>query len=405
MGCNVCTAMPRFVFLGWYLAHGMVISGNMRRVFLVGSFLALLAAVYGLWSFRFEMVPDSRTWSLADLRVGVPEVAGVSWGGTSENPSLRLELPEGGQKTAIRLGIPGINELRFVYLSYRLSSQNLEPGRQKWEDGRFLIEWHGGGREDLNYVASIRGSQTGSTKRVVIDAESWPAVPALRLEHLGRSGGFELTDLRITPVRERVTWKVGKWFLSAAWLVWGTLWMRSWPGVSKLRALCASGVGLVMVFSLMVPGPWDEAHPFGERFFLGGPTREGAEEVAKHGESDIASAAIPPSGRLEEKGSLLLRVKLRISQARWLLHFLLWAGSSMVFAVLVGRRPAISMSALLALGMELAQWAFGFGHDWVDLADLFFDASGIALAMWLYSRWFMNGAASADSTRSLRESS
>ncbi len=366
----------------------------MRRAYLVGSFLALVAAVHGLWSFRFERVPDTGPCSLADLRAEVPEAPGIRWSGTAGNPSLRLNRGEGEGKIAVRLAIPDVKALQFVQLRYRLSSQDLEPGSKKWEDGRFLIEWHGrpgGEKADTDYVASIRGSQTGRTRCVVIDAETGPAVPALRLEHLGRSGAFELADLQITPVRERALWKIGKWFLAAAWLVWAWAWMRSWPGVSELRALCASGVGLVIVFSLIIPGPWDTIHPLWGGFFLGEPKTYEEPAAAIHAPGGISSEMVTPSGELEDEGSLLLRIKLRISQARWLLHTLLWSGSSMVLALLVGRSPAIRMSVLLVLGMELAQLAFGFGSDWVDLIDLASDAAGIALAMRVYTWWFARG--------------
>lgn len=374
----------------------------MRRALLIGSFLVLVAALYGLWVLRFERVPDARTWTLADLRAGAPHVPVGMWGDDQGNTLFRLKLDDGSPKVAVRLGIPGISPLRFVHIGFRMSSKNLKPGTQEWEDGRFLLQWHVPGLEyypETEYIASIRGREDGALRNVVIDSESGPAVPALCLEHLGRSGGFELADLEITPVRERKLWAVGKWFLAAAWLFWGAAWMRSWPGVSKWRAVAASCVGLAIGFSLIVPGPWDRIHPLGGAFQLGARTTGGEAALAKHETGGIVSAMIPPSGKLEEKGSLLLRIKLRISQARPLLHALLWAGSSMALALLVGRRPAIWMSAMLALGMELAQLAFGFGSDWVDLLDLASDATGIALAMWLYTRWIVTRDGRSSSRR------
>lgn len=364
----------------------------MRRALLIGSFLVLIATLYGLWVFRFERVPGSRAWSLADLRAGAPNLPEGMWIDDHGQTLFQLKLDDGCPKVAVRLAIPGIAPLRFVHIGFRMSAKGLKPGKQEWEDGRFLLEWHAPGwenRPETDYIASIRGGVDGALSNVVIDSESGAAVPALCLEHLGRSGEFELADLEITPVRERTLWTVGKWFLAAAWLFWGAAWMRSWPGVSKLRALAASCVGLTIGFSLIVPGPWDTIRPLGDDFHLGASTAVGDTALAKPEAGEIFSVMIPPSGKLVEKGSLLLRIKLQISQARWLLHALLWAGSSMALALLVGRRPAILTSAMLALGMELAQLAFGFGSDWVDLIDLASDATGIALAMWVHNRWMV----------------
>lgn len=361
----------------------------MRRALLIGSFIVLVAVLYGLWAFRFERLPSARTWSLADLRAGTPDIPGVEWVGDADNPVVRLRVSKEHPKIAMRLGIPGIDALRFVHLSFRMSSNEFKPGSKKWEDGRFMVEWHSiGGKEVLetDYAASIRNAQLGKLKSMVIDSESEAAVPALRVEHQGLGGEFELADLVITPVRERALWRVGKWFLAAAWLIWGFVWLRSWPGVLKWRALCASGFGLLMAISFIVPGPWDVANPLGGRFFLGRETRNFSMPDTERKSIVVQSAMVSPSGKLEDKGSLLLQIKIRISQVRLLLHALLWFAPTLVLVLLVGVRPAVWMALALALGMELAQPAFGFGSNWTDLLDLAFDAAGMALAVWVHAR-------------------
>jgi glycopeptide antibiotics resistance protein len=54
-------------------------------------------------------------------------------------------------------------------------------------------------------------------------------------------------------------------------------------------------------------------------------------------------------------------------------------------ACLVGRKPARSLAVILALAIEAAQLAFGYGFDRVDVFDLASDAVGIGLALIVHS--------------------
>lgn len=82
----------------------------------------------------------------------------------------------------------------------------------------------------------------------------------------------------------------------------------------------------------------------------------------------------------------MLRVKHAISSARPLLHILLLFAPTFGFAWLLGNRPAVVLSAMLAFSIELAQLAFGYGFDLVDVGDLATDAAGIALGLWVWNR-------------------
>jgi glycopeptide antibiotics resistance protein len=61
-------------------------------------------------------------------------------------------------------------------------------------------------------------------------------------------------------------------------------------------------------------------------------------------------------------------------------------GPTLVLAWLVGCKSAKSLALGLAVSIEAAQTAFGYGFDWVDVFDLFCDGLGIALAIWLYQK-------------------
>lgn len=86
----------------------------------------------------------------------------------------------------------------------------------------------------------------------------------------------------------------------------------------------------------------------------------------------------------------MLRIKNSIKAFRPLLHVMLFFGSASAFLLLVGRERAVVLCVLLAGGNELAQYLFGYGWDFQDLADVAFDAVGVGLAILFHgrvSRW------------------
>ena len=366
----------------------------MRHVLLLGSLLALMVAVVVMWAFRFERSPGLTTWGLADLQVGFPTTQGVDWLGTPGHPILRLRMEEGGKPLAFRLSIPMAPAVDGLHLRFRMVSRGLIPGDEAWQDGRFMVEWHQPQSKaalERDSIGSIRDDIRGDLQDLVVQAVNGPAIPALRLEHLGCSGEFELSDLEITAVRERSIWKIGRWFLVLGWLLWVVTFVRSWPGISLWRATCAAGIWVVMGMYFVVPGPWKIQRAMVSGFHLGGSvsdhsvastTQVGSESTANpHG---VPSGPQPSLGKLPDLGNLAIRVKQAVSQARPLLHMFLLFAPTLVFAWLLGRSPALALSAILAVFIELAQVVFGYGFDIFDIGDLASDAAGIALALWLH---------------------
>ena len=91
-------------------------------------------------------------------------------------------------------------------------------------------------------------------------------------------------------------------------------------------------------------------------------------------------------GKIPDQGDFTLRLKHYAAKARSLLHIALLFGPTLLIACLVGKRPAWSLGVILALAVEAAQFAFGYGFDWVDVFDLACDATGIALALAVHHR-------------------
>jgi hypothetical protein len=360
----------------------------MRRFIPVASFFALLAALCLLWVHRFERVPGLATWQLADLRTAAPPVQGLLWSEDAARTKLQLRTTEGGPPVAARLAIPGAPAVPGLHLRFRMSARGLVPGARNWEDGRFLIEWHpasGAGPVANELVGSIRSDERGGLIELVILAEGEDVMPSVRLENLGSSGEFELADLEITAVRERMLWKSGKWLLAGAWLGWFAACIRLRPGIAWWRALLAAAICVLMGIHFVVPGPWKPQRPLHQGFQLGEVSPARAAPPADPPPS-LQPGALPSLGKLPDQGSLILQIKVHAASIRPLLHALLLFGPALALAFLLGRKPALLLMSGMALAIESAQMAFGYGFDLVDVFDLACDAAGIGLALWLVAK-------------------
>ena len=362
----------------------------MRRVSLLLITLPLLlAGTFGLWRHRFERVQSLPTLGIAELVAGVELAPGAAArplpdGGTS------LELARGvGEPPRIqRLSLPGIGPADFLHVELQVGADRLIPGQAVWDDGRLLIEWHAPGHGmEPDILASVRGHGVLDAVSLVCRADHGPALPVLRLENLGATGAFRVLHCRLTVVRQTLWWKLGRWVLLAAWLGWAAVLAGAGRTSGPGRPLLAAGIWLLLATQVVLPGPWQSIRPLGAPFTGLASSATAIPPAAPLPPSPPPAAAKPSSseveslGRLPLKGSLLLRIKDRIQQARPLLHGLLFFAPALAFALLVGRWRAALLAALLALGIEWAQVLFGYGFDPMDVIDLTCDAAGIALAL------------------------
>lgn len=349
-----------------------------------------------MWAYRFERSSGVSVWRLPDLREGMPPTTGVEWGGSADHPRLRLVVKPGSPPVAIRLAIPGIVPVEALHLRFQMTSHGLVRGTETWADGRFMIEWQSPEGEagiERDAVCSTRDDKQGRMENLVIPAPKLRSIPVLRLEHLGRSGDFELSELEITAVEERPLWKIGRWFLAGGWLAWAAFCIRSWPGISRGRALAAAAICVLLGVNFVIPGPWKIQRAIVPEFQLGSQskglppqTRESPSSKNAAPPPALTSGAVATLGKIPDQGSLPLRVKHAISKARPLLHALLLFAPMMAFLLLLGIRPALFLALTLAASIELAQFAFGYGFGWDDVFDLVNDGVGITLAVLFYKR-------------------
>jgi hypothetical protein len=258
-----------------------------------------------------------------------------------------------------------------------------------------MIEWHPletGTALEKDPVGGIKLDQDSGRISLVAVPVRGPAVPAIVLEHLGVAGEFDLSGLEIIPVRERAFWKTGRWVLVFVSFAWLATCIRSWRGVKTWRASSAAVICLLMIIEFVIPGPWKvQRSLFVQDFRLGEsvqspPSSETPPMVEAGVAPNISSGAIQPSGDVRVQGGPALRVKHLLKHLRILLHVALLAAPTLAFAILLGRANAVRLAIPLALAIESAQTAFGYGFDWVDGVDLIFDGIGIWLALLVHRR-------------------
>jgi hypothetical protein len=403
--------------VAWFLAR------DMRRLILFGTFVILCAAIYFLWQNRFERDPEFRTVHLADLRKNAARVPGVEWLGPDSQPTLRLRAEPGHHSAIVaRMELPIRKPVDFLHLRFNATAKNLRIGKQVWADGRCIIEWHPGGSGwEHDPFCSVRHNQHQNVTSWVARPNSSPAIPALRLENVGASGDLELTGFEATVVRERNLWKIGRWFLLAGWFAWVVASIQTVAKGKLVSCAVASFAWVLMGTYFAIPGPWKSLRPLGGAFQIG-TEAIGAPPVVtpetpplspplvlpKSPPRPAAAPAVPVSpppkvapsvaeappkpvvlksvGRIPDQGDFTLRLKHYAENARPLLHIALFFVPVLLTTCLIGKRPARTLGIVFALSVEAAQFAFGYGFDWVDVFDLACDATGIVLALVVYQR-------------------
>ena len=361
----------------------------MRIFALLGIFCALVTALFFVWQLRFERDPEFFAVRLVDLKGMSSPTAGVEWLGPASAPTVRLSVNNAGSPVLVRIKLPMTKPIDFLHVRVRMKSLGLSVGQEPWSDGRCIIEWHpaGGGVSENDAVASVRGDDPGEVMNFVMHPKKSPAVPVLRLEHLGQAGVLELTEFEATAVRETWVWKIGHWALLAAWLAWAYVLVRHTGAKCRLRSMLAALVWLLMGIYFVVPGPWENLRPLAAPFQMG-------PEIAKASSTNIAEkpwvtdqaadvTEVKSVGKIPAQGDLLLRIKFQFLRLRPLLHLLLLFGPTLLIALLVGTRPALRLTAIFSFATEVAEVAYGYGFDSADVGDLIWDGVGIALGLWL----------------------
>ncbi|MEY3898682.1 MAG: hypothetical protein RLZZ214_4204 [Verrucomicrobiota bacterium] len=369
----------------------------MRRIILPGTFLLLVAALYFFWQHRFERSPEFPTCHLADLRAGISLSPDAEWNGPASRSALTLRADPARSGVATRLPLPIGKPVDFLHLRCQVSAHNLIPGKEIWQDGRAMIEWHspGGGPDwENDPFGSAQFDQAGGMTEFVMRPERPPAIPVLRVENLGTSGEFTISTFEATVLRERMIWKIGRWILMVGWLAWALAWIRSRGKPGMVRSLLAAMVWLLMGVYFVVPGPWKCLRSFDTSFQIGEVATFRSDSTRSLSplqslplnSHNLSPVPVKSVGKIPDKGDFTLRLKHYAENFRSVLHVFLLFGPTLAIACLVGRRSACSLAIILTLCVEAAQLSFGYGFDRVDVFDLACDGVGIAVALFVHRR-------------------
>lgn len=368
----------------------------MRRLWFWISLGLLLFCLLLLRRYRFEQVAGTTVVPLSELHRETPDLPpGSQWKAHHSYTGLRLDAGPG--QVALRMELPRRLAVDALHMKFRMAAEDLRRGGQEWEDGRLSIEWRSEDQDqaqEIDPVSSLRGDQKSEASLVVRPAAG-PSVPILRIENLGRSGAFEILQLEMTPVRERFAWRVGRWLLLGAWGCWLFTVLSQTLRTSFWRKALATAIWSGMGITFAFPGPWKTLHPLVIPFDLGShyerapalqpPEANRARETANPLPAASKAAAVS-LGKILLTESWILKVKRVLADGRPLLHALLLFAPTLLFALLLGARHAWYLGGSLALAIEAAQAALGFGFDLLDVGDLACNAVGVAAAIGIYSR-------------------
>lgn len=376
------------------------LQSTMRLMILAATFALLIAGLLGLWCYRFERLPGTRSLSLEELRVLSPQLPpGAEWTGDLSSSTLRLTVGPNQPRIGVSFPLPDFPPMEALFVRISIAARGLERGPQEWDDGRVMVEWRSPDHLELQEtdpIGSLRDSERIDNVSMAARSSTGNSVPVLRIEHLGRSGEFEMAHLELIPIQERGIWKFGRWLLLLLFFFWFWFAVSGRSGIPAWRRVASICIWLSMSVYLAIPGPWKTLRPLIADFRLGEPS---VHQVFNHSvkpSSDSSSKALPASrsteapsdfGKIPLHGSWIVQLKQKLAMVRPLLHACLLFVPTLVFAVLLGPRLALALSAGLALSIEAAQTAFGFGFDWVDVLDLMTDAIGILGAIWVFGRW------------------
>ena len=399
----------------------------MRWLWFGVSLVVLMFLTCHLWLYRFES-RGAPTKGLGDWVVGMEFTGGVDWSAPEGEGGLKLEVSEANPTVVQMVPLGEVRKQEWLHLDVELAARDLVVGKQKWDDGRLLLEWLGsGGGIRRDAIASARDSHRVDRVSLVVPVRDAPARAVARVENLGKSGELRVTRLDVTNVQERRWWRPAAAVVALLWLGMGIAVARSIGKTGWLRSGAVGGIWLLALYHFVLPGPWAICRPIGKGFVMG-PIGSAEAVMDAHRSADLEAVgenrtaerldalktkteangsedidinrieklptiplAVTPAGEIGIQGSLVLRVKAALIWARPLLHIGLLMVPTLGFALLAGRRVAILLSASVAVLIESMQVLFGFGFDWMDCLDLLYDAAGIGLgcwlAVWLSRRW------------------
>jgi hypothetical protein len=373
-------------------AQDVLVRTAVQLACLIGVFFALIYS----WNRQFEPVPGVASIILKDL-------------------SLRNAPTDSIKQSHDGIAISAVGEIRhttfelptpipadFLYVSVAAQARQLIPGQELWQDGRTYLEWltPQNTRATVSYLHSARGNTT-SFVNYVIKVPKGNLRPMLRVENLGQQGDYLLQGFQMTPAQHTLAWN---WLslaiiLACVFLISGLLSLHHHPSLP--RRLLAASVTVIIGYFFIIPGPWPHIKGLGRSLVWQAPQLELTENTVNSATHTLAqknavdevemlhqkSAPLPPQyTKLPEPENLVLRAKNAFKKIRSVLHAVLLFCPVWIACYCVGAVRGFLLGCAMAIGIETAQWLFGYGFQADDIGDLFADLMGICMAVFCHTK-------------------
>lgn len=368
----------------------------MRNFALIACLLSLFFALIHAWNHQFEPMPDVHVVRLNDLQMLHPHSTHIK----RENNSLILSAR--GETRHATFDLPLGNTSSHLFVRISAQAKQLIPGDEVWQDGRTFIEWLTPANQRAN-VSPIHSAQgdSGLTACFAIKIPPGDLRPVLRIENLGKQGDYILKEIELTPARLTGSWKLGSPLIMAAFvfLIASLLAANQIPSLP--RRLFAASITCIIGYFFIIPGPWPQTKGLGQALVWNyqqvkpmttvssikfhPPIAPQAIIESELGDQKIVSHK-PNYTKLPESDNLALQAKKILAKVRSLLHFALLFAPVWIVSYAVGSKRGFLLGIAMALGIEMAQWLFGYGFQADDVKDLLADLCGISMAVYCHTR-------------------
>lgn len=368
---------------------------NVRTALHLLCFVFLWFLLKDAWNHQFEAAPGGETVSLHQLNWLTPPEDHIQ-----HDPSA-IEISATAPVRHATLGLPFACKSDYLFIRITARAKNLLPGNEIWQDGRIFLEWltPDNRRAAVTPIHSARGNSQASL-RFAVKVPPGNLRPVLQMQNLGKQGEYQVQKIELTPAHHTNLWKWGSTLISVAtiFLVSSLLAIHSphpWH-----RRLLASCITILFAYLFIIPGPWPKRVGMGQSLHwpptpsMGATTppltnQPTARALTKKLTDHQAPSTLPVAAqytKLPEPDNLALRAKKALKKIRPLLHVALLFLPVLLVSFCVGAKPGFLLGLAMAIGIESAQWLFGYGFHTDDVWDLLSNLCGISLAVFCYLR-------------------
>ena len=368
----------------------------MRTLALIACLLSLFFAMIHAWNHQFEPMPDGHVVRLNDLQLLPQHSAHI------KRESNSLILSARGETRHATFDLPLETTSSHLFVRVSAQAKQLIAGNEIWQDGRTFIEWltPENQRATASPIHSAQGDSS-LTSCFAIKVPLGDLRPVLRIENLGKQGDYILKEIELTPAQQTRSWKLGSPLIMAAFafLIASLLAANQIPALP--RRLFAASITCIVGYFFIIPGPWPQTKGLGQALAWHHQQAKPTETVSgTKFHPPIAPQAIIESRlgdqknvshqsnytKLPESDNPALQAKKILAKVRSLLHVALLFAPVWIMSYAVGSKRGFLLGIAMALGIEMAQWLFGYGFQADDVKDLLADLCGISMAVYCHTR-------------------